>query len=308
MEKSGVSRAEVFEGKVEMRAIDGGSAAISLQANESARVDFGKDGAVTVVRQERRTSTLLREMPKSVPITLFNTGVGLKEGDPDPHWQLISRSDDPKFKPRPSRVRVAGNAALENDPARSQWISLVGGEVKLPEDVTYVFRTTFDLTGMLPSTAVLRGKCIADDRVTAIRLNGRRLTVPLQPDGEPFIYWTEFHATAGFVKGINVLEVDVLNAGPFSPPSQRRLMKSRMSCRVELEGEVCRDPGLGGGDPSGKAPQPPAREKKKTPASRRTDFRNPSPKHGRIWKYILQSTAEDHRILARCPDTLLRYG
>ncbi len=116
---------------------------------------------------------------------------------------------------------MAGNAALENDPARSQWISLVGGDVDLPEDVTYVFRTTFDLSGMLPSTAVLRGKCIADDRVAAIRLNGRRLMVPLQPDGEPFIHWTEFHATTGFVKGINVLEVDVLNAGPFTPPSQR---------------------------------------------------------------------------------------
>ena len=55
------------------------------------------------------------------------------------------------------------------------------------------------------------------------------------------------------MKGINVLEVDVLNADPFKPPSQRRTAKSRMSCRVELEGEVCRDPGLGGDDASGKA-------------------------------------------------------
>jgi len=97
-------------------------------------------------------------------------------------------------------------------------------------------------------------------------LNGRRLSVPLQPDGEPFIYWTDFHATAGFVKGINVVEVDVLNAGPFSPPSQRRNSKSRMSCRVELEGEVCRDPGLGGDDPSGKALQTPVHKKEKAPA------------------------------------------
>ncbi|MFZ1933670.1 MAG: hypothetical protein WCB27_10290 [Thermoguttaceae bacterium] len=259
VEKSGISRAHVFEGTVEMRAIGGGAKAISLRANESARAGFGRDGSVTLVRQQGRSSTLLREMPKSVPIALFNTGVGLKEGDADPHWQLISRSDDATFKPRPARVRVAGNAALENDPARSQWISLVGGDVGLPEDVTYVFRTTFDLSGMLPSTAVLRGKCIADDRVTAIRLNGRRLTVPLQPDGEPFIYWTEFHAKSGFVKGINVLEVDVLNAGPFTPPSQRRHMKSRMSCRVELEGEVCRDPGSGGGEPFGKPPRPAAK-------------------------------------------------
>jgi hypothetical protein len=267
VDKSGVSKAHVYEGKVELQAVGGGnSKAISLGANESARVDFGKNGAVTVVRKKGQKSTLVREMPKSVPIKLFNTGVGLKEGDPDPRWQLISRSDEPKFKPRPSRVRVAGNAALENDPARSQWISLVGEEVDLPEDVTYVFRTTFDLTDMLPSTAVLRGKCIADDRVTAIRLNGRRLTVPLQPDGEPFIYWTEFHATSGFVKGINVLEVDVLNAGPFSPPSQRRNSKSRMSCRVELEGEVCRDPGLSGDDASGKASQTPVHKKEKAPA------------------------------------------
>ena len=240
---------------------------ISLRADESARVAFGRDGSITMVRQKGRNSTLLREMPKSVPITLFNTGVGLKEGDADPHWQLISRSDDPKFKPRPSRVRVAGNAALENDPARSQWISLVGGDVNLPEDVTYVFRTTFDLTGMLPSTAVLRGKCIADDRVTAIRLNGRRVAVPLQPDGEPFIHWTQFHAMSGFVKGINVLEVDVLNAAPSTPPSQRHLKKSRMSCRVELEGEVCRDPALGGEAPAAKASQTPVKESDRTPAN-----------------------------------------
>jgi hypothetical protein len=265
VEKSGASQAYVFRGKVEIRVAGGdNSQAVPLVTNESARVELGKNGTAAVVREIGAKNTFVCTMPRSIPMTLFNTGVGLKEGDADPRWQIISRSDDPKFKPRPSRVRVAGNAALENDPARSQWISLVGQDVDLPEDVTYVFRTTFDLSGMLPSTAVLRGKCIADDRVTAIRLNGRRLTLPLQPDGEPFIYWTEFRATTGFVKGINVLEVDVLNAGPFTPPSQRRLSKSRMSCRVELEGEVCRDPGLGGDDSSGKAP-PLVGDKEKTP-------------------------------------------
>jgi hypothetical protein len=135
-----------------------------------------------------------------------------------------------------------------NDPLQyerfAQWISLLGEDVDLPEDFTYTFRTTFDLAGMLPSRVVLRGKFIADDRVTAIRLNGRRLTVPLQPDGEPFTHWTEFRATRGFVAGTNVLEVDVLNAGPFTPPSQRPSSKSRMSLRMELEGGACRDPGL----------------------------------------------------------------
>ena len=126
VEKSGVSQAHVFEGKVELRAVGGGnSKAIPLQANESARVDFGKRRVGHRGSSERAArARLSREMPKSVPIVLFNTGVGLKEGDADPHWQLVARSDDPKFKPQPGRVRVAGDNALENDPARSQWLSL----------------------------------------------------------------------------------------------------------------------------------------------------------------------------------------
>ena len=28
--------------------------------------------------------------PKRVPIKLFNTGLGLKEGEPDPHWQIVA--------------------------------------------------------------------------------------------------------------------------------------------------------------------------------------------------------------------------
>ena len=106
VEKSGISRANVFEGMVELRAICGNAQPISLRANESARVDFGRNGVVAVVRQKGRGSTLCGEMPKSAPIVLFSTGVGLTEGDADPHWQLISRSDDPTFKPRPARVRV----------------------------------------------------------------------------------------------------------------------------------------------------------------------------------------------------------
>ena len=117
--------------------------------------------------------------------------------------------------------------ALQNDPASSQWITIVGGEADVPEEVVYVFRTTFDLKGMLPSTAMLRGKFIADDKVVAIRLNGRRLTVPVQYEGSPFIYWTQFRVTAGFVKGNNVLEFDVLNADPYKSPTDHHPTVSR---------------------------------------------------------------------------------
>ncbi len=58
VEKSGISRADVFEGMVELRAICGNAQPISLRANESARVDFGRNGVVAVVRQKGRGSTL----------------------------------------------------------------------------------------------------------------------------------------------------------------------------------------------------------------------------------------------------------
>ena len=89
VDKSGASRAQVYEGKVELRAIGRNSKAIMLKANESARADFGTDNVVTVVRQAGQKSTLVREMPKPVPIVVFNTGIGLKEGDADPHWQVV---------------------------------------------------------------------------------------------------------------------------------------------------------------------------------------------------------------------------
>ncbi len=98
-----MSRAQVFEGKVELRVRGGGnSQADSVAGNRIGPRRFQPrrlgDGGAAEGRQEQ----LLREMPKSVPITLFNTGVGLKPGDPDPHWQIVSRSDDPTFKPRPA--------------------------------------------------------------------------------------------------------------------------------------------------------------------------------------------------------------
>ena len=87
-----------------------------------------------MVRKKGQTSTLVREMPKSVPIKLFNTGLGLKEGGPDPHWQLMAVSNEPKFQPRPAVVSsLPYRIWLANDPGRSQWISTADGMQRLAE-------------------------------------------------------------------------------------------------------------------------------------------------------------------------------
>ena len=104
--------------------------------------------------------------------------MGVKEGQADPHWQIVARSDDPAFKPKSAVVAsMKGPWFMANDSERSQWISLGGDKPKLPDGVTYTFRTTFQLADATHQ-AVLRGGFMADNHVAAIRLNGRSLVVP----------------------------------------------------------------------------------------------------------------------------------
>ena len=82
VDRSGISRAHVFQGKVEMRtAIDGnlpspsgnwaggkgGTRVIQLSANQSAEVLIGPDRHATVVRGPGRPNAFARQMPKRTP-------------------------------------------------------------------------------------------------------------------------------------------------------------------------------------------------------------------------------------------------
>jgi len=204
-----------------------------LGENESARVEVGKDRVARVVREAGQPSPFVRQMPKRGRIKMFNTGVNLKVGDPDPHWQFVARSDEPKFKPRPAMVTEAGDTRrVSNQSDRSQWISAMGSESVMPDAVTYTFRTTFDLTWMRPSTAVVHGRFVVDNHVRAIRLNGRQVSVP--PHGHrEFSFFHAFSSDRGFVEGVNVLEIEVENGDP-----QDIAPSSLLGLLVELEGSA----------------------------------------------------------------------
>ncbi|MGB7736386.1 MAG: hypothetical protein WBL72_22110 [Thermoguttaceae bacterium] len=237
VDRSGGSVARVYEGKVELRAVkaaDGeGGKVIRLGTNESARVVVGKDRVAKVVREAGGPRDFVRQMPRRVRIKMFNTGANLKDGQRDPHWQLVARSDDPKFKPRPAVVTDSGDPRrVTNQADRSQWISGVGGGGLMPDGVTYTFRTTFDLKGMRPLTANLHGRFVADNHVRAIRLNGRPLAVPAHGHRE-FGFFHAFSSSRGFVDGVNVLEIDVENGDP-----QDNAAASMMGLLVELDGSV----------------------------------------------------------------------
>jgi len=102
----------------------------------------------------------------------------------------------------------------------------------LPDQTTYTFRTLFRLDAAGANSAVLRGRFMADNRIDAIRLNGRRLDLPSYDYGAAYdrAYWVDFHADRGFVEGTNVLEIDVYNG------DEQLLPETPMAVRVELEG------------------------------------------------------------------------
>jgi hypothetical protein len=206
--------------------------AIQLRENESARVDYGQDRSLAVSHEHVDASTFSRALPKRVSIRLFNSGQGLKEGDPDPHWQIAAVSKDSNFRKRPATVTVAQSVWLPNQPESSQWISATGDGSAAPGDAVFTFRTEFQLTGVLPYTAVLRGRFAADNHVLAIRLNGQSVPVP-RHGADCYSFLMSFTAARGFVEGSNVLEIDVENTSPDRTPNP-------MGLRVELDGTVQR--------------------------------------------------------------------
>jgi hypothetical protein len=250
--ESGETVSHVFQGRVVVRVEGAGvggrgtgienqnsaiqhpiSEAVILSAGQSARVERpAADGPPVLRRGEPSGGMFVREMPRRVPIKLFNTGLGLKEGDADPHWQVVARSDDPQFKPQQAVVTASHYFWMSNSPGFSQWISLENGPPELPDAVTYTFRTTFELPSP-PEGAVIRCRFIVDNHVRAIRLNGRELSVPEHPY-ENYREFTEMKIDEGFVAGENVLEFEVSNGR--EKPELGEL--SGLGLRVELQGSV----------------------------------------------------------------------
>ncbi|MBN1395253.1 MAG: hypothetical protein JW959_09535 [Pirellulales bacterium] len=186
----------------------------------------------------------VRRMPKWTPIEVFSTGVGLEEGEPDPHWQIVVRGDEPDFQPRQAVVTSVIWRFRQNDPAEAQWISLGGDLPNLTEHATYTFRTTFELKNVSEEelkTAALRGGFMADNHVTSIRLNGKAVSVPEHGYLAPFNHYYRFAVAEGFVEGVNTLEIDVLNEAP----GERTSPVSPMALRVKLDGYISRGESVG---------------------------------------------------------------
>lgn len=157
-------------------------------------------------------------------LSLFSTGVdaggaGLPGGSADPHYAVIAGPGI--LVPQPAQVltnQLAGATYVQSPTSRWIWVNPNG----LPANVTFTFRTTFDLTGYVPSTAVLTGR-YATDNYGSILLNGNLVFSVPDPVSNQFGAFTNFSLGSGFVAGINTLDFVTRDVGQISGLNVDRL-------------------------------------------------------------------------------------
>ena len=96
------------------------------------------------------------------------------------------------------------------DPIISAWIGPNTNIAADGPDIYYTYRTTFSLSGFIPTTARLTGQLAADNGVSSILLNGNPTSVP---PGGTFNSWYSFAISSGFVADVNTLDFIVANGG-----------------------------------------------------------------------------------------------
>lgn len=149
------------------------------------------------------------------PVQLNNTGLGLSIGDEDQHWRVVTGPDGDLDSPQFATVCVPERGYLPNRPDSSQWVSITDWQTAKPNSI-YTFRTEFDLKDYDLNTMQLFGRFLADNGVSAVRVNGSEVQVNswvdnviLQPFGD--LQFRFVNITDGLVHGRNTIEIDVRN-------------------------------------------------------------------------------------------------
>jgi subtilisin family serine protease len=168
----------------------------------------------------------------SGPIAVYNTGVnspGVLAADAslDPHYTIIASADS--AYPGPNAYVVLSNVfpigPWLSDGPNSKWIAPRSDAGNGNAAGNYTYKTTFDLTGLNPATAVLSGQFAADNSAI-ILLNGAQVGSASPGFGS----FTPFTISTGFISGVNTLDF-VVNNAPFSGINPTGL-------RVEVSGTV----------------------------------------------------------------------
>ena len=146
------------------------------------------------------------------PIKLYTTGVDnngnlLAAGAIDTHYKYVTGSTlNNVFVTSPNPKDWTPNTAS------SQWISIQPIGTAAQPIGNYTFRTTFDLTGLNASTAMISGTLSVDDDVE-IFLNGQSTGVKVT---KGYFSLSAFALPVGvnFISGANTIDFFIFNIGP----------------------------------------------------------------------------------------------
>jgi len=233
----------VLQGQVRVQPLAAtvdGRRSVLLSEGEALRIDRGSAAATRIDAEQARFPEPAESFRPFKPITMFNTGVELAEGDEDPHWRIAAGPVGGDYHgPQFGVVSVPHDRYAPNEPERSQWISIAKDLVPgcLPNSL-FTFETEFDLTGFDLATVMVAAQVLADNGVRAIRINGE--PVPMEPwdDNEFGQSFTRnkfrlVEVQTGFVPAVNRLEIDVWN-GVYQLENQKN-ETNPMSVRVEFQ-------------------------------------------------------------------------
>lgn len=157
-------------------------------------------------------------------IQLYNTGVNgvgglLGNAAVDSHYSVVAA-------PGPYTTAYTGNGGvlptgwIADGPA-SRWIGVTSFMGEWRPTGTYTFRTTFNLTGLNPSSASISLN-IASDNNCDVFLNGVHTGITTPFAG--FSSFSAYNINSGFLPGINTLDFSVYEPG--STPSGLRVQIS----------------------------------------------------------------------------------
>ena len=144
---------------------------------------------------------LLANNAVAIPIPgLANTGVnGI--GVADSNYTLTSSPSGG------TAIGITANPNWVAAPTGSNWIGVTNGNVTDPVGI-YVYRSTFDLTGVSLATFSISGAWATDNNAS-IFLNG--LDTGITKGNTGFTSLSSFSIGSGFLSGINTLEFKVNN-------------------------------------------------------------------------------------------------
>lgn len=168
---------------------------------------------------------LYRGEPPFLPHTGVEAGQLLPEGKEDPQWMLIAAPGGSNFDKNVYVTQQQPKDWVANTD-RSHWISPTKNASSGAAPGTYVYRTTFDLSGWDLTTVQIVATVAVDDQLQAIKLNGVSSSNGVGKAGYSAfttIVLTDNFSSDNLSDGRNVLDFVVVNMGTQSNPTGLRV-------------------------------------------------------------------------------------